>query len=143
MKLSKEKCVLRSNEVTYIGHLLTANGVKPDPEKVRAVNAMKTPETVAELQTFLGFINYLAKFMPNMSEVSAPLRQLLVKSTEWHWDEEQEESFQKLKSMATNAPVLAYYDETKPVTLTIDASSKGLGAAIVQDGNQLHMVREL
>ena len=96
---------------------------------------MKKPDNVQELQTFLGFINYLAKFLPNMSDKSAPLRELLLKDTEWHWGHEQ--SFETLKYMATHAPVLAYYDDTKPMTLTVDSSSKGLGAAIVQEGKPI------
>ena len=133
LKLSKDKCIFRTNEIRYVGHLLTDKGVKIDPEKVKAVESMKKPENVQEVQTFLGFINYLAKFLPNMSEKSAPLRQLLLKNVEWHWGPEQEESFETLKHMATHAPVLAYYDDSKPITLTVDSSSKGLGAAKVQD----------
>ena len=80
-----------------------------------------------------GFIQYLGKFMPNMSTVSAPLRTLLEKNTAWHWDEKQETSFQKLKEMATNAPLLQNYNPNKPLTLSVDASSKGLGAVLIQN----------
>ena len=85
---------------------------------------MKAPTNKKELQTFLGFVQYLAKFLPNMSDVLAPLRQLLHKEVEWHWENEQEKSFQTLRKMCTNAPVLAYFDETKPILLTVDSSSK-------------------
>lgn len=137
LKLSKDKCVFRTNQIRYVGHLLTDKGVKIDPEKLKAVESMKQPENVEEVQTFLGFINYLAKFLPNMSDKSAPLRELLLNSTEWHWGPEQEESFETLKQMAINAPVLVYYDDSKPLTLTVDSSSKGLGAAIVQEGKPI------
>ena len=137
LKLSKDKCVFRTNQIRYVGHLLTDKGVKIDPEKLKAVESMKQPENVEEVQTFLGFINYLAKFLPNMSDKSAPLRELLLNSTEWHWGPEQEESFETLKQMAINAPVLVYYDGSKPLTLTVDSSSKGLGAAIVQEGKPI------
>ncbi|XP_033756200.1 uncharacterized protein K02A2.6-like [Pecten maximus] len=80
---------------------------------------------------------YLGKFVPNLSEVSAPLRELLQKTTEWYWDVEQENSFCKLKKLVTQAPVLRYYDPVKELTLTVDASSKGLGAAIIQDGQPI------
>lgn len=93
---------------------------------------MNRPNNVQELQTFLGFIQYLSKFLPNMSDVSAPLRQLLEKNICWHWDNNKEQSFTKLKQMVTQAPVLRYFDVKKPLTLTVDASSKGLGAALVQ-----------
>ena len=72
-----------------------------------------------------------------MSEVSAPLRELLHKDIEWHWDIQQENSFQTLKKMCVNAPVLAFYDKRKPIVLTVDSSSKGLGAAIMQEGKPI------
>lgn len=133
LKLSADKCEFRKSEVTYVGHRLTSKGVKPDPEKIRAVCNMVKPTCLKDLQTFMGFIQYLSKFMPHLSTVSAPLRTLLEKNTAWHWDEEKETSFLKLKDMATNAPILQYYDPSKPLTLSVDASSKGLGAVLIQN----------
>ncbi|CAB3981194.1 Hypothetical predicted protein [Paramuricea clavata] len=68
-----------------------------------------------------------------MAEVSAPLRKLLEKNTAWQWENQQEDSFQQLKRMTTSAPVLSYYDPKKPVTLSVDASSKGLGAVLYEE----------
>ncbi|CAC5366660.1 unnamed protein product [Mytilus coruscus] len=133
LKLSAGKCENSKPEVTYVGHRLTSEGVKPDPEKIRAVNKMSKLECVKDLQTFMSFIQYLGKFMPNISTVSAPLRTLQEKYTVWHWDEQQETSFQKLKDMATNALLLQYYDPNKPLTHSVDASSKGLGAVLIQN----------
>ena len=133
LKLSPGKCEFRKPEVTFVGHRLTKEGVKPDPEKVRAVKEMKQPTTVKELQTFLGFVTYLGKFIPNMSTITAPLRTLLEKDTAWHWNAEQESSFQELKSIASSEPVLQYYNAKKPVKLSVDASSTGLGAVLLQD----------
>ena len=72
--------------------------------------------------------------MQNLSQVSAPLRTLLEKNVDWHWNEEQEQSFQQLKVMVTHTPILQYYDPKKPLTLSVDASHKGLGAVLVQSG---------
>ncbi|KAA0714109.1 Retrovirus-related Pol polyprotein from transposon opus [Triplophysa tibetana] len=133
LKLNKKKCQIRTSQIKYIGHVLTAEGLKPDEEKVRAVVQLPPPEDKQALQRFLGMLQYLAKFIPNLSEVSAPVRQLLEKDAEWFWGNEQEKSFQKLKALATNAPTLKYYNVNKPLTLSVDASSEGMGAVLLQD----------
>ena len=137
LKLNRGKCEIKRTEVKYVGHLLTAEGVKPDPEKIRAVETMKKPENKQELLTFLGFIQYLGKFMPRMSDVSSSLRKLTEDKVSWHWTREHDVSFNCLKAMATNTPVLRYYDPKLPLTLSVDASSKGLGAVIMQDGQPI------
>lgn len=133
LKLGLEKCEFRKPEVTYVGQRLTSKGVKPDPENIRAVRNMVKPTCSKDLQTFMGFIQYLSKFMPHLSTVSAPLKTLLEKNTAWHWDKEKEKSFLKLKDMATNASILQYYDPSKPLSRSVDASSKGLGAVLIQN----------
>ena len=123
-KFNAKKCKIKQ-DVPYVGHVLSTDGLKPDPEKIRAVKEMKPPENAKELKTFLGFIQYLGKFMPNMATESAPLRELLEKNAAWHLDHLHEESFQKLKQMASSTPILGYYDPSKPLCLSEDASSKG------------------
>ena len=80
-------------------------------------------------------LTYLGKFVPNLSQVAAPLRALLEQNSEWQWCHEHEESFHKLKELAVNAPVLQYFRPT--ITLSVDASSKGLGAVLLQDGHPI------
>jgi hypothetical protein len=86
LKLNREMCEFRKDRVKYVGHELSSAGVKPDMEKVRAVQQMKPPNNKKELMTFLGFIQYFAKFIPNLSDINAPLRELLTKDIAWHWD---------------------------------------------------------
>ena len=86
LKLNREKCHFRVSEVHCVGHVLSADGVKPDPKKVKAIIAMPTPANREDLQRFLGAVTYLSKFIPNMPQKSAPLRQLLQKDVEWSWD---------------------------------------------------------
>ena len=74
LKLNRDKCKIGHEEIAYIGHVLSGQGVKPDPSKVEAVKNMPCPSTKPELQRFMGVIAYLSKFIPNMAEVSAPLQ---------------------------------------------------------------------
>ena len=90
LKLNRDKCQLRKEEVEYVGHKISKDGLKVDPEKVRAIKEMNRPQDKKELQTFLGCITYLQKFLPHMSEISAPLRKLLENKVEWHWEKQQD-----------------------------------------------------
>ena len=134
LKLNRNKCKIRTTEIKYIGHVLSTDGLKADDEKVRAVVQLPPPQDKLELMRFMGMIQYLEKFIPNLSEVSAPLRKLLENDTAWHWEEEQKQSYEQLKKLVTNAPTLKFYDVKAPVTLSVDASSEGIGAVILQDG---------
>ena len=98
---------------------------------------MRSPTNKEELQRFLGMATYLSKFIPNYSEISAPLRVLLEKNTEWHWDTQQMQALNQLKDMATNHPTLKYFDPLKPTTISVDASSKGMGAVLLQDDHPI------
>ena len=123
LKLNREKCHFRVSEVHYVGHALSADGVKPDPQKVEAIIAMPAPANREDLQRFLDVVTYLSKFVPNMSQKSAPLRQLLQKDVGWSWGQLEEDTFTCLKTSISSAPV----------TLSVDASSKGVGAVLLQN----------
>ena len=132
LKFNKGKCMFRQNQ-----YVLSGEGLKADPEKIRAVQDMKRPQSQRELMTFLGLIQYLKKFMPNMADISAPLRKLTEKDVEWKWTETEENSFNKLKKLATEAPVLRFYDPTLPLTFSVDSSSTGLCCVIMQEGQPI------
>ena len=98
---------------------------------------MPSPANKEDLQRFLGMITYLSKFIPHFSQIASPLRQLLEKDKAWQWHHEHEQSLLKLKELATSAPVLAYLKPDRPVKLSVDASSKGLGAVLIQDDHPI------
>ena len=125
---------LHQTSVAFLGHLVTAEGLKPDPEKDRAIDDMTQPTDVEGVQRINGFVNYLAKFLPKLSDVTEPIRQLTKKDVPWNWSESQENAFQKMKSLVKKAPVLAYFDNEETVHIQCDASERGLGAALLQNG---------
>ena len=131
LKLNKEKCKIRQTEVPYVGHLLTAEGLKINPQKVKAIHEMSEPQNVKRL---LGFVQFLSRYLPSLSTIDAPLRELEKSDALFHWDYPQKTSFEKIKQLVSQAPILQYYDVTKPVTIQCDASGKGLGAVLLQDG---------
>lgn len=135
VKFNKNKCKIGLKQVHYMGHVFTENGIKPDEEKVAAIHKIDTPSCRKDVERFLGVVTYLSRFIPNLSEVTAPLRVLLKKDVQWHWEHEQVIAFAKLKDVLCNSPVLEYYDVNKSVILSVDASQTGLGAVLIQDGH--------
>ena len=137
LRLNKKKCKFFVTSVTYVGHVLTEQGVRADPDKVKAVQEFQEPKCVSDLQRFLGMTNYLAKFIEGYSEITAPLRQLLHNDVAWGWFEQQREAFTKLKNMLCSPPILQYYNVRKETVLTCDASKDGLGVACLQEGKPI------
>ena len=133
LTLNQDKCQFGVLKVSYIGHILSADGVQPDPEKVRAIREMPPPTDKKGVERLLGTINYLAKFIPNMSTVTQPIRELLKSDVTFSWSKSQEKAFDKIKNILSAEPVLTYYDVAKPVTISCDASQSGLGALLLQD----------
>ena len=132
--LNSDKMKLHQTSVTFLVHLITAEGLKPDSEKVRAIDNMTKSTDVEGVQLINGFENYLAKFLSKLSDATEPLRQLTRKDVPWNWSESQENAFQEMKSLVKKAPVLAYFDNGKTVHIQCDASERGLGAALLQNG---------
>ena len=133
LKLKRDKAKVALTEVNYVGHILSAEGLKVDRSKVDAIVSMPEPESVEDVKRFLGMVNYIAKFVPNLSSKTEPMRKLLEKDIAWHWHEQQQESFALVKEAICEATCLQYYDPDKPVVLSVDACSTGLGACLRQD----------
>ncbi|KAL5264194.1 hypothetical protein ACHWQZ_G005321 [Mnemiopsis leidyi] len=137
VKLNKSKCKFGLREVTYLGRVISAKGVKPDPDKIRDVLDMPKPTDRTGVQRILGMINFLAKFIPNMSTITQPLRILLVKETEFVWTSQQDKALEEIKRVLTSSPVLAFYNPKKEVQLLCDASQSGLGTCLLQEGKPI------
>ena len=134
VQLNSEKIQLRKTEVPFIRHVASGEGLKIHPDKVRAILEMPDPEDAAAVHRLIGMVTYLVKFVPKLSNITEPLRQLIQRDTEWVWSHLQRESFQKLKEALSRAPVLRYYSLKDKVTIQCDASRSGLSAALIQLG---------
>jgi hypothetical protein len=145
MTLGAKKCTFFSTSVTFLGHVVDRDGIRPDPAKTRAIRALKLPNSAKDMQGALGLMGYYRKFVPGFSKVSAPLRMKQNKPVAWrkvHGDvvytEPETKAFNTLKSALMTEPILGHPDWDAPFQLHTDASYTGLGAALVQiiDGNE-------
>ena len=132
-KFNQEKMVVRCNRIPFYGHIIGENGIEPDPSKVAAINQMQKPTDVKSLQTFLGMVNYLNRFTPRLADLTAPLRDLCKEDIVFIWGPEHDSAFAAIKREIAATRNLPYYDQSKPLTLQVDASTRGLGAALIQD----------
>ena len=133
VKFNRKKIQLNQTEVRYLGHIVSKDGLRPDPEKIEAINSMPDPADREGVQRLIGTLNFLRSYIPNMSACTEPLRILLKSDTQWAWTKEQAESFKVIKRLLTSEPVLQYFDMTKETHLQVDASKSGLGAVLLQD----------
>ena len=134
LKLNKSKVKLRQAEVKFMGHVISKDGLKPDPDKVTAIKNMPKPESKSEVLTLLGFVNYLSKFLPKLSEVSTPLRELTTERAEFTWASQHDEAFATIQQLVIQHPVLKFYNIEEEVTIQTDARDKDLGAVLLQNG---------
>lgn len=133
VKFNKDKIQHNCSEVRYLGHVVSREGLKPDPEKIQAIQEMPNPEDKLAIQRLMGTLNFLRAYIPNISQVTEPIRELLKKDTVWSWGAEQDQAMDKIKAILTSKPLLRYFDTTKDVVLQVDASKGGLGAVILQE----------
>ena len=126
-----------SREISFLGHLVMKNGLKIDPEKLEAVRQMPKPTDVEGVRRFCGFVNYLSKFLPRLADVLEPIRQLAREGVPWQWTQAQDQAFQTVQKLVTEAPVLAFYDPSSELTIQCDSSQKGLGAVLTQNGRPI------
>lgn len=130
--LSKKKFQIGS-EVKFAGHLVGAEGVKPDPEKVKAITEFPTPTDLTSLRSFLGLANQLGAFLPDLAQACEPMRQLLKKETAYIWGEDQEHAFSTVKRLLASKAVVKPFDPNLKTELFTDASRiNGLGFILLQ-----------
>lgn len=125
LTLNKEKCIFSLKQIEIVGHLVTAAGIKSDPQKVEVVGRAPRPENAGELRTFLGKCGLPMKFIPNYANLSETLRKLIKKGQEWEWTSETENIFREMKRAQNSEPGLAYFKLDVPTLVISDASPVG------------------
>ena len=130
VKLNTEKLNLRLTEVPFIGHIVTDKGIRVDPGKVRATREMPAPTDKAGVQRLLGLAQNLSTFLPCLSDITKPLRELTKNDVDLTWGTAQDEALDELKKAVVTTPVLNYYNLEEEVKLQFDATQFGLGASL-------------
>ena len=134
LKLNPNKCIFKSKQVLFFRHLVTSDRLKPDPKKINAIANMSAPQNKTQLQSFVGLCNYLTCYIPHLTDVLSPLRALPVKLIEFEWGQLHNEAFKKAKQAIVNSCMLQYFNSNDPITIQVNASSIGVGAALMQQG---------
>ena len=143
LRLNPDKCMLGLTEMPVLGHVISAEGIKPDPSKTEAMCQAPLLTNVLEIRSFLGTCGYLAKFIPNYAETVEPLRRLTRKGVKWQWGNEQNNAIETLKKALSSEPVLACFKLENPTFVVADASPVGLGAVLLQKQDDLESVKPI
>ncbi|GBM45502.1 Retrovirus-related Pol polyprotein from transposon 297 [Araneus ventricosus] len=141
LKLNPKKCRFFQREVAYLGHVISAEGVKTDSEKIKAVVDCPRPDEVHDLRSFLGLCTYYHRFVKNFSTIARPLHKLTEAKSNFNWTDECEKFFNSLKQALTSSPILTYPRTDKDFILDTDASNEGTGAVLSQNpGNEERVI---
>ena len=133
LKLKESKCNFFRLEIHYLGHMLSAEGIQPLPEKLDSITNMPAPENQTEVKQFLGLVRYYHKFVPHFLDISRPLAKLMRKDTPFVWTKQCHLAFNMLKDKLCEAPILCYPDSSKPYTLFTDANKHGWAGVLTQE----------
>lgn len=132
LKLQPSKCTFMRKEVNYLGHVITDQGVKPNPQKIKCVIEFPIPTNEKDVKSFLGLSGYYRRFVPGYGRIAKPLTTLLKKDVIFKWTDLCQEAFDTLKKILTTEPLLQYPDFTRTFNLTCDASNYAIGCVLSQ-----------
>lgn len=135
LRLHKDKCVFFKESVTYLGYVISKEGLKTCPNKVQAILCAPEPTNVTQVKRFLGVVNYYRNFIPNASSVLGPVHELLRKDVAWKWGEPQKRSLEAVRRELASERVLAHFEPDAQLVLAVDAGPAGLGAVLAQRGD--------
>ncbi|CAG2249075.1 unnamed protein product [Mytilus edulis] len=139
LKVSPKKCSLFQKQVSFLGHIVSSEGIATDPDKIASVKTWPLPKSMTDVRSFLGTCSYYRKFIKSFAEIARPLHKLTEKNCTFDWTNECNEAFEKLQMTLMSAPILGYPDMTKQFILDTDASGFGIGAVL----SQIHEGKEV
>ncbi|XP_062556975.1 uncharacterized protein K02A2.6-like [Armigeres subalbatus] len=125
-----EKCHFNMEQVEYLGQILDGDGIRPDPNKTAAIATMPPPQDVSSLRSYLGNVNYYAKYVPEMRKLRFPMDQLLKSGAKWVWSEACQRSFNRFREILQSPLTLSHYNPNLEIIVSADASNYGIGARI-------------
>jgi hypothetical protein len=135
LSIKRSKCMFAQQQLEYLGHIISKEGVATDPSKIKAVQDWPVPTNVKQVRGFLGLTGYYRKFIQHYSLISRTLSDLLKKDTVFRWTQTEQQAFEQLKQKMLEAPVLALPNFSIPFTIETDASKRGVGAVLMQAGH--------
>ena len=135
LTLNQNKCEFSQSQLIFFGLVFSGDGVSPDPAKVETIHNCSSPQSVKEVRSFLGMATCCAKFIPNFSDLTEPLRELTKKNVHFKWSSRHAQSFNAVKAALMSETVMAYFDKTKQTELITDASPFGHSAILTQKGS--------
>jgi hypothetical protein len=132
-----EKCIFCTDRVSFLGYVVTPQGIEVDETKIEAIKSWPVPQTITQVRSFLGLAGFYRCFVKEFNTIAAPLHELTKKGVAFHWGKAHDESFNALKGKLTHAPVLQFLNFGKTFELECDASGVGIGAILMQDGKPI------
>ncbi|KAA3465558.1 DNA/RNA polymerases superfamily protein [Gossypium australe] len=127
------KCEFWLWEVGFLGHIVYAEGIRVDPNKISAIVNWKSPKNISEVRIFLGLVGYYRRFVKGFLMIASPMTRLLQKDVKFEWSDKCYQSFDRLKALLTEAPVLVQFEPGKEIVIYSDASLNGLGCVLMQE----------
>ena len=132
LTLNPRKFKFKCTMVPFFGNVVSDRGILPDPKKVQSIKNWPSPKSLKELQSFLGAVNYLSKFIPELSSLRSPLQGLIKKDSEYQWTRTHEQTCNRIKEAAIESTLLSHYDKSIPIFIEVYGSGQGLGEVLLQ-----------
>ncbi len=127
-----EKCTFAVPQVRFLGHIVSAEGIQADPDKIKTLKDMPEPKNTADVKRFLGMVNYIRKFSPNIAELTGLIRDLIKAENDWVWGSPQPQAFEKVKQELSSSAILAQYCPERQTRVSADTSFFGQGGVLSQ-----------